>query len=199
VWRTRVDTEIGKAQARSNRLVQGIDEGLADTFSLAVTQDLGGIPRAFAQAKGLFAAEADRRDLEGDFADAATYDNLRDLTLDAKFLSDDCRFSTGADNFEDAGFNFYCLGTVVARTMWEGSDRDLAILRDDTLPAIIRAYASVGARIADDPLFDMHYFLQPLVEELPAERQAAMCAAIEERFASLVNPPEGESLVPACP
>jgi hypothetical protein len=88
VWRSRLDTSLSSDAKRANRMLQGIDEGLADLFSLAVTGDVGAVPQAFAQAKGVFEAEADRRHLERAYADAATYEGLRDLTIDASFLQE---------------------------------------------------------------------------------------------------------------
>jgi hypothetical protein len=194
VWRSRTDDKAGKQQQRSNRINQGFDEGLADFFSLSVTGDNDGIPRAFRQAEGVFVAEADRRDLEGEFASAATYDNLNDLTLDSRFLE-----SCGADNgdplFEQGTFNFYCLGTVLARSLWDGSDRDIGVLREEVLPAVIKAYAAVGERLARDPLFDAEFLLQPIIENVDAPRAAALCAAFAQKFPSTL----AAAKVPGCP
>lgn len=185
-------------ELRAIRLSQGVDEGLADLFSLGATGDLGGIPRIFGGAGPAgsgFADEAARRHLEGEFADAASYQNLRDLTLDSGFL-DAC----GADDnqgelFSQASFNFYCLGTVLARSLWDASDRDVEVLRGDVQPAVRRALSRMGEAMGAAGDFDVDLLLEPIAAELaPGARRDAACAAFRDKFGVLVD----EGRVPTC-
>jgi hypothetical protein len=193
-WRQRLG-EPSEEEQRATRILQGIDEGLADLFSLAVTGDVPGLPRAFELAGGRFVPEAARRDLEGRFADEASYDGLRTNTLDVAHLR--ACSSTGTDDlFSEAGFNFYCLGTVLARALWDGAGRDLEVLRGETLPAVIRALPRLGDTIATGAIVDVDAFLSPLVEEIPpGARRAAVCAALAPRFSSIFD----AGAVPSCP
>ena len=97
--------EMSAEEQRATRLLQGVDEGLADLFSLGAIGDINGIPDVFRGAGSVFAAEADRRHLEGEYADAATYEGLRDMTLDAGLL-ENCGANGEGDLFEQASFNF---------------------------------------------------------------------------------------------
>jgi hypothetical protein len=171
------------ATIRAQMLLKGIDEGLADVFAIASLSDKDAINAAFAGAGELFANEADRRDVEGPFADAATYDNLRTLSLDASLLQD-CSLTTA--DFGDS-FNFYCVGTVVAATLWEGAGNDAVVLRTEFQPAVIAALPRVGEALVNGVAFDLDVFLEPLAQTVPpGARREALCAAIARRFDSLV-------------
>lgn len=196
VWRRRVSAQDSPdAEKRATRIIQGVDEGLADLFSLAATGDEDGLRRTFAQAGGIFAAEAARRDLAGDFAERATYEELRDNALDSSLL-EGCRSTGSEDLFNEQGFNFYCLGTVVARTLWEGSEFDIAVLRSEVIPAVNRALSSVRDVIGGGTLFDVEVLFAPLVDELPpGARREVVCTALRARFPSIVD----GGKVPSCP
>lgn len=186
VWRARV-LEQTDEQARATRILQGVDEGLADLFSLGATGDVDGLRRTFALAGGRFVPEADRRDLEGAFADVATYEALGNQTIDDEFLRA-CNSSASGDLYEQGGFNFYCIGTIVARALWDGSDRDIAVLREETLPAVNRALSAIGDALVAGSLFDVDLFLEPMVAELPpGARREAVCEALDEKFNELMQ------------
>ncbi len=193
VWKSRVLDQT-QPQRTATRILQGVDEGLANLYSLAATGDPDGLKRTFTLAGGRFVAEGERRALDGEFADAATYDGLRTNTLDAKFLRA-CNSAGSDDLFAEDGFNFYCLGTVLARALWDGSDNDIATLRADVLPAVDRALPRVGDTLAAGTLFDVDVLLAPLVDELPpGARRDAVCARLEERFTSVLD----AGKVPGC-
>ena len=171
------------ATIRAQMLMKGIDEGLADVFAIASLGDKDAINAAFAGAGELFANEAARRDVEGPFADVATYDNLRTLSLDASLLQD-CGLTTA--DFGDS-FNFYCVGTIVAATLWEGAGNDAVVLRTEFQPAVISALPRVGEALVNGVAFDLDVFLEPLAQTVPpGTRREALCAAIARRFDSLV-------------
>lgn len=193
LWRKRVVDQTDE-EAKATRILQGVDEGLADLFSLGHTGDVDGLRRTFALAGGRFVPEAERRDLEGDFADAATYQALATNTLDSSFLQA-CNSSGTNDLYAEDGFNFYCIGTIVARALWDGSGRDIEVLRGDVLPAVNRALSDVGDTLVGGTLFDVDVFLEPFVRELPpGARRDEVCARLAERFAEIVD----AGRIPSC-
>jgi hypothetical protein len=191
-WREDITkTDLDEDELRAQMLLKGADEGLADVFAVAALRDAEAVTRAFADAGAFFAPEADRRDFEGPFATAATFENLRDLTLDTDLL-EGCGLSTL--DFR-AQFNFYCIGTLLGAALWETADRDVAVLAEEVQPAIIRALPGVGEARLTGALFDLHHLLEPLARELPAGgRRAAFCTALGARFSSYV----AAGLVPSC-
>ena len=192
VWRSdSTQTSLGEDALREQMLLKGVDEGLADVFAMSALIDKDAINRAFADAGDTFAPEALRRDVEGDFAAAATYDNLKDLTLDASLLQ-----SCGLVSADFRGsFNFYCVGTVLAAALWAASDEDGDVLATELEPAVIRALPRVGEQLVNGLDFDVDLFLEPLAQELPpGVRRDALCEAARARFTSLVD----EGRIPSC-
>ncbi len=186
--------DMSLEEQRATRLTQGVDEGLADLFSLGVTGELQGVPRVFEAAGALFSPEARRRDLEGAFADAATYGNLRDLTLDGDLL-DGCGADAQDDLFSQASFNHYCIGTVLARSLWDASDRDVEVLRTEVQPAVRRALSRMAEAMGAAEDFDVDLLLEPVAAELsPGARRDAACAAFRDKFGVLVD----DGKVPTC-
>jgi hypothetical protein len=176
------------AGIRAQMLLKGIDEGLADVFAMAALTDKDAVNAAFAGAGSFFTDaftdEAVRRDVEGPFADAATYDNLRTLTLDTDHLQ-----SCGLTTAEFGGtFNFYCVGTVVAATLWEAAGNDATVLRSELQPAVIAALPKVGEALVNGAAFDLDLFFEPLAQTVsPGARRDALCAAVTRRLESLVT------------
>jgi hypothetical protein len=183
-WREDVtQTELADEELRAQMLLKGADEGLADVFAVAALRDEAAVTRAFADAGTFFAPEADRRDFEGPFARAATFESLRDLTLDAGLLQG-CGLST--TDFRQQ-FNFYCVGTLLGAALWETAGRDVAVLAAEVEPAIVRALPAVGESRVAGALFDLDVLLEPIARELPAgARRDAWCAALSARFSSYV-------------
>jgi hypothetical protein len=192
VWRNAVtDASPTRDAVRAQMLLKGLDEGLADVFSITALQNKDAITEAFSAADGGFVAEAARRDVEGAFAAVATYDNLRDRSIEPSLLSG-CKLDV--DDFR-ASFNFYCVGTVIAATLWQAAEADPAIMRSAIEPAVLVALPQVGAALANGIAFDLDQFLEPFVQALPAGRRREMaCDAVAARFASLVS----SGRVPSC-
>ena len=148
----------------------------------------------FAGAGSVFAAEADRRSLEGDFANAVTYVGLRDMTIDSALL-EGCGANAEGDLFSQASFNFYCLGTVLARSLWDASERDMEVLRGEVMPAVRRALPRMGDTVGATGDFDVDVLLEPIAAEIaPGARRAAACAAFRDKFGELVD----AGRVPTC-
>ncbi|HEY1100142.1 MAG TPA: hypothetical protein VGF99_14495, partial [Myxococcota bacterium] len=193
-WRDRITDAVSEDDAvlREAMLLKGIDEGLADVFAITTMQRADGVISAFAAAGDAYENEAIRRDVDGVFAERATYDNLRTLSLDKELL-DACALDT--EEFAQADFNFYCVGTVVAATMWRTAEQNPQLLRDEVEPAIIDALPSIGEALVNGARFDLDLFLEPFAAQFaPGRRRDAACTAIRARFASLVD----QGRVPTC-
>jgi hypothetical protein len=189
-WNLPILTQEGLTdeRLRQNVLLKGVDEGLADIFTIGMNDGPENLARAFRQAGGQFAAEGDSRDLEGAFAVAATYENLDDGSLPVQ--NERC----ATFGYASEGFNFYCLGTVLARSLWVGADADVPTLRDEVLPHVNAALANVGADIAATSTFEVAFLLERIAAEIPAgARRDAVCASFGEKFSSLM------AEVPSCP
>jgi len=185
------ETELSPEQLRGQMLLKGIDEGLADVFAMAALADKDAINDAFSFAGDAFEPEAARRDVEGAFGTAATYDNLRDLSLDASHLQS-CALTR--PDF-DQQFNFYCVGTVLAAAIWEAADRDPVVMATEMEPAVITALPGIGEVLVTGVPFDVDLFLEPFVQAAaPGVRRDKLCAQFAIRFESLV----AAGKVPSC-
>ena len=100
---------------------------------------------------------------------------------------------TTAD-FRDS-FNFYCVGTVLAATLWEASGKDPATMGAEIEPAVVRALPRIGEAMVNGVAFDVDVFLEPLAQEMaPGARRDALFGAVSVRFASLVT----TGRIPSC-
>ena len=193
VWRANLaETDPSDAELRALMLLRGLDEGLADVFAISAERSKDAVAAAFAVAGGPYVAETDRRDVEGPFAAAATYDNLRDLSLDADFLK---ACALKKPEFQQSDFNFYCVGTVVAAALWQAAEADAVVVAEEIEPAVIAALPKLGERLVAGEAFDLDLFLEPFVQALaPGRRRELACTAIEKRFKSLID----ANPVPSC-
>jgi hypothetical protein len=184
-----------------SRLLSAFNEGLADIFAFAALGDADAQRAVLATADATdpndpplvenpIAGVAERRGLESRFAKDATYDNLAELTLDSGLLKD-CDFTV--ENFRGE-YDIYCVGTVLAKAIFEGSSNDETILRAEVMPALPQALSEVGASIAVEGDFAPWMMLQAIAAELPPARRDVMCRAFTVRFASII----AAGSVPAC-
>lgn len=167
-------------------LFRGVDEGLADVFALG----LHGNPRFMDMSLQdaplsvpKFSAVSEQRDIEGDFASEMTFEVLLDPGVDA----------CGGSIYQSQ-FNHYCLGTVLARTVWDATDRNPTVLQDAFLPAINSALSNTGERIAaasedsGEFTFDLGFLLEPIAQELRSSGYAEdFCREVQIRFGSIVD------------
>jgi hypothetical protein len=192
---------VGGGSQRAGNLVRGLDEGLADVFAVAFTGDPSFMSPSLA---GRFDTQAQRRDLDGELAQAVSYEALRDALLPVE-LQNHCGFSPDLeDQLAAPQLNVYCVGTALARALWEGADFDVEVLRRDVLPAVNRALPEVGRTIAarsgsNELVFDLDVFLQESAERLPDDVRGAVCDAYRARFATFFEPRDGlPAAVTAC-
>lgn len=199
------------ASSREAQIQRAVDEGLADIFAYGHT---GGDPAFLARAlvdkplsvTGLagigFELHARLRDLDGEFARALTYEEIVNGS-DDETIRTFCGSLEGTDPLTGgaAGFNPYCLGTLVARALLETADMSHATLVDDVLPGVHAALALLAERIArvvdEGGVYDyrLEWALDAFAVSLDAERRARFCEVVGERFAPLVD----EGLVAECP
>lgn len=96
------------------------------------------------------------RDLDGAFAQTATSENLVDSS------------------------NYYLLGTVIAKTIWEAADRDVEVLRADFLPQINRSLGNLDN-------YDVDTLWREILKMLSSEKQVKLCKEIRIRFQSIYS------------
>lgn len=200
-WRAWM-SEDGELSTAS-KLLKGLDEGLADIAAIAFQED-----GAFmgASLTGLFASQASFRDIDGEFARGVTFDDLAS-GAGSGAAARHCGLSE--PNFGASDFNYYCLGTVLARGIYEAAGEDFATLREVLLPALYLSLPLLGAEIDQRSraqgvlVFELEMFLDRFaasVKELEAERGQGtivweqLCGAYTRRFASLNVPGK----VPSC-
>ena len=189
--------QLSANEQRSLNLLRALDEGLADINAIGFTQNIGFMDPSFHSehlegiTAELLAAESLRRNIESDFVDLATYDNLADDSFDHT-LVEGCgvanNFTTSGDILSGQMWSPYCLGSVLARTLWEGVGRDHDVLRNAMLPAINQVLVHLGEILAEEEDFDFDVFFQLLMEALPQSIDAALfCSEIAQRFSSLAT------------
>lgn len=176
---------------RSKNLLDATDEGLADLFAIGFVQDPSAFNHVF---KGILSAF--RRDLAGRFAQEASYDALARLD---RWYVEQWRCGYAVD-FQGAQgrWNKYCLGTVLARALWEAAGQDLDVLRQQLLPLVNASLQDVGLQIATTGWYDVNLFFNVVVNRAVKQNMQPMreqlCLSVWRRFRSLYDPLK----VPAC-
>jgi|GEM_PF-1948711 len=187
LWRSA--TVNGFASSTDAFNLRGIDEGIADVFALAYSGKPDFIERSITSATPAISA----RDVEGEFADLVTYEHF----LNGGYPDNDFQDACNGD-LSSEGFNFYCIGTLFARVMWDTAGGDANALRTEVLPVLEPALADASERIqrngANGLLFRPSFVLEPLAQRLPANRQQAFCDGVIRKFGTFVILGE----VPSC-
>jgi hypothetical protein len=122
----------------------------------------------------------------------AAYDNLAELTLDASLLQ-----SCGITERNFGGnYTFYCVGTVLATTVWKAAGEDEQRLADEWMPIVVTALPAVGASIvASGGDFDLDVVVEALAAAAsPGRVRDDFCREARLRFATLVD----TGRVPSC-
>ena len=167
-------------------LFRGVDEGLADVFAVGLHGNPQFMEVSLEDAPlsiPKFSSVSAQRDLEGSFATETTFETLLNPGVQ------EC-----GGSLESSEFNHYCLGTVLARTIWDATDRNPTILQDTFLPAINGALSRTGERIADASAlagtfsFEMSFLLEPIALELSESGYLNdYCREVETRFGSVLE------------
>lgn len=200
-WRAWVaDDEL---LSLDGKRLKALDEGLADLSALAFTRDPAFMSLSLV---GAYESHAAFRDLEGDFASETTQEDLRDAGGSAR-LQRHC--GTTRPDFAEPDFNYYCLGTILARSLWEAVDLDTERARVQIMPLVNRALAPLGDRIHLESVaagrlrftWDMWWSaMLSQVDALPlppgeaAGLREAICAACDQRFSGVCS----EARLPGC-
>ena len=181
-----------KLDTRSRVLLNALDEGLADVFAIAYT----GLPDYLSISLTEDATENLRkqRDLNGDFALAVTYEMLAKAELPQAFLS---MCGEQSDNFTNLKFNVYCLGTVVAKVLYDASGGNANTLRLAILPHIVPSLAAIAATLNQGKSIDLDIFFDVLVRRVGTTSTVVrqrLCEEIRHRFSTLAT----TERLPAC-
>ena len=196
-WAAAFSGNEDESDPLSLPIIRGVDEGLADIFAVGYAKHPAYMSASLedpAISVPRFAPIAALRDLEADFAQSATYETVADGSFDD---------SVGCGSLDDgiAGFNPYCLGTVLATTLWEAAGRDPERLRAQFLVPVNHSLSDAGDRIADASVeagrftVRVEYFLDAMAARMDAAARAEFCRQAAGRFTSLLD----EGLVPSCP
>jgi hypothetical protein len=207
-WKRAID-------GREALMARAVDEGLADIFALGfiggdpafLASALVDQPLSIAKVVGLgLESQAALRDLDGDYARNLSWEEIQEGSSDESirtFCGSLNTLETGADPLtgEVIAFNPYCLGTLIARTLWETADENGTELVTGVLPAVHRALPLLAARIAlaidESGEYDYRipWALDAFAAAFDDERRARFCTIVHTRFAPLVEAGEIE----ACP
>lgn len=185
LFQSRYDQDQQRLSNRSRIILNGLDEGLADVFAVAFT----GVPAYLSVS---LTAEKSRkikeqRDLDGRFAELATYDSLAKSKLDNELLS---MCAEDAVDFQNLKFNAYCLGTVIAKSIYEAADKNIANLAGVAVPVIAHSLTSVANKLNRSDDFELDVFLDAMAYNAAtrsADFKRKFCAQIKSRFASLAT------------
>lgn len=191
------DADAQTAINRQNNVLRGIDEGLADIFAIGLVEDVGFI----GQSTGGIYSEVDvQRDLNAAFATNATYDNLDgtdpNVRLPDALLNLCGTGEQGKPFISSRNMNPYCLGTVVARSLWDASQQNPQILREQTLPVVLDALTEMSNRLAthwqneQKFVFAIPEFLDVVAQKAQESGNtplaADICSNWQARFTSLM-------------
>lgn len=188
---TVAGTNTDSLAARSIVLLSALDEGSADTHALTFLGRTDFISDSLQGSSG--ATTRIQRDIEGNFADVTTYEDLKWDTINDPETGDDLCGGSSED-FSLSTWNFYCLGTVWARSLWDASGRDIEVMRQEIEPALIRSMRRLGdEHLASYWGFDFDIIMQLMAEEVPESRRPQLCAAFRDKFQILTD-----TGVPAC-
>lgn len=169
---------------RSERLLSATDEGLADIFAIAYTGLSNYLCLSLTSEKGDEICR--QRDVHGSFAQVASYDLLASSNAAKKKALGDCQ--QDSHNFMNPSYNYYCLATVIAKVLYEASNRDQEILREFTLPAINRSLSAIGEALSLGGDYDVDIFFEALAKESRVKNSdfhRRLCQQLLLRFSSL--------------
>lgn len=191
-YQARYNPHRSAEMTRSERLLAATDEALADIFAVVYTHLPNYLCLSLTTKKGEEVCE--QRDLEGSFAHKATYDKLAGRQGNQRALGS-CGISSR--NFTSPTFNYYCLATVIAKTLYDAAKGDIEIITHSFLPAVNRSLDTIARTLALGLEYDLDIFLEALAGELQSgdpTLQQQLCEQIKLRFSSLYE----KSRIPSC-
>jgi hypothetical protein len=177
---------------RSERLLTATDEALADLFAIAYTSLPDYLSLSLTTKRG--DKIKNQRDLNGEFANSTTYEQLA-FPNGNRSLITRCGNSK---NFTTANYNFYCLATVIAKALYEASDRNIETMRNFTIKAVHEALEEVATKLANGEDYNVHLFFEPLARYAKQNNEAfykALCHQLGLRFSFFKK----SGRIPSCP
>lgn len=171
------------------KLLFALDEGLADFFAFVYT----GNPNYLALSSEKHRPSVvEQRKLNGDFAEIATYEKLSFGPLDEKYLKV-CRGY--GRNWDNPQFNLYCLGTVIAKSFYEASNRS-SLEGREFLPIIFESLQKLAKPLVEEKL-PLSPFLENVALSMKLKNKTLaqnFCQQMQKRFAFLIK----EGHIQAC-
>ena len=183
-------TLLSPREARTQMLLAGVNEGVSDVAAAAYAGRSD-----FVQVLG--EEEGRMRDLAGPIGAEATFAQLERGGASDEVVQH-CFGGSGSSIADAPQFNFYCLGTILAGTLWSAVDGDPVAYRDEVLPTVEDGLDALGPLIAErtgdgEAFFEPELILQAIVEAADDDLRARLCAVIPTRF------PAEDQEVPPCP
>lgn len=191
LFQSRYDRLKNRLDYRSRTLLNALDEGLADLFAVAYTSMPDYLNVSLPSKTSIKTRQ--QRDLEGAFAETATYEELSSSSRPDHMLYCNAR----SKDFFNLDFNVYCLGTVIAKTIYEAAEQNTAKLIATALPLIFASLPSVAKSLNETNQFDLDVFFNELVSQAKLRDQRfslLLCRQLQLRFASLAT----HERMPAC-
>ena len=179
-------------QKRAHILLSATDEALADLFAVSYT----GLPDFMAISLTSPKAQLvnKQRELEGEFANKATYEALATSNL-APNLRKYC--AAKSRNFTNSQFNIYCLATVIAKVFFEACDKDTKKIGSIALPIIHSILPSLGEALDKNKPYDLDLFFEAVARASKKTHPTfhdKLCEQLSRRFVTLII----SNRIPSC-
>lgn len=159
-------------EKQSNFYLSATDEGLADLFAVAYTANPSFMSVSLTGKNEQILKE--QRSLTDQFARIATYENLNEGDIDKKWL-------------KYCDKNYYCLGTVLAKTFYMAAQNDISILRNEILPLIPYGLEAISENFSKRRFYTFAILLNAIVKKAPPGLKSNLCQAYDEKFHSLMG------------
>lgn len=164
-------------------LLKGVDEGLSDIHAAGFVRSLAFMTPTLVDD---LADEALFRDLGGEFAAAVTWEGLATGFGLSRAAERHCGVTRDAGL--DAELRYYCLGTLVARTLWDGAGEEFDPLRDQLLPPLNLALSEFGDAVAAESAdagelrVPIEALWRALLRRVEPSIRATLCQALDARW-----------------
>ena len=159
-------------ERQSNFWLSATDEGLADLFAVAYSANPEFMTVSLTGKNEQILKE--HRSLVNEFARIATYENLNEGSLDKKWL-------------KYCDKNYYCLGTVIAKTFYMAAQNDISILRNEILPLIPYGLEAISRNFSQKRLYNLPILLNAIVRNASPALKNNLCQAYNQKFHSLMG------------
>lgn len=168
---------------REQIILNSFEEGLADIFAVAYCESPDFFKLSIFDLDALTIRL--QRDLDGYFANIASFDLLAADNFSST-LKLFCK--SASKNYSNDDFNSYCLGTVLAKSLYDAAEKDIEKIKLVIIPSVLASLDLVSELIAAKHDFDPGLFLSYVQQEI-MQRNVRMgqayCRELKKRFTSL--------------